>query len=322
MPAFRCEQYIDQAIASLARQTHRNIELIIVDDGSPDNTLARAQAWEQRDARITVLHQANCGKPGRVRNAGLDRARGDYVAFLDADDFASNDRIERCLDAFERIPDLDAVFHDMRYVDEGGNAVEGSYLSDSRFKERAASHLQSVGAGIFSCRESYFEYMCIVAAGLHTNTVMITRRAVESLRLRFPEDVSIGEDTELWFALGRQCRIGFIDAVLSAYRQHGTSITRNQERKNVDLITVHSRNFRLSGPRLSDAGRIAYRSRICDQYLAHGYFLSTQFRDAEARRAYLQSLQWRIQSGALLGIAKSFVPHAVRARRHKRASAL
>lgn len=320
MPAFRCEQYIDQAIASIADQSHRNLELIVVDDGSPDNTLVRAQAWERRDPRIAVIHQANCGKPGRVRNVGLARVRGDYVGFLDADDFVATDRIERCLDVFARAPELDALFHDMRYVDVGGNAIAGSYLSDAAFKERAAAHLEDMGEGVFLCRETYLEYMCVVAAGLHTNTVMMTRRAVDGFRLRFPEDVSIGEDTELWFALGGQCRLAYVDAVMSAYRQHGSSITRNQERMNVDLITVHSRNFVASGAKLSAAGRIAYRNRICDQYLAHGYFLSKMGRDSEARRAYLQSLKWRLRSGALIGIAKSCVPQKIRARRRERIS--
>lgn len=318
MPAFRCEQYIDQAIASIVDQSHRNLELVIVDDGSPDSTLVRAQAWERRDPRITVVHQANCGKPGRVRNVGLARVRGDYVGFLDADDFVATDRIARCLDVFARAPELDALFHDMRYVDVGGNAMEGSYLSDAGFKERAAVHLRDLGEGVFLCRESYFEYMCVVAAGLHTNTVMMTRGAVDEFRLRFPEDVSIGEDTELWFALGRQCRLAYVDAVMSAYRQHGSSITRNQERMNIDLITVHCRNFVASGAKLSESGRIAYRNRICDQYLAHGYFLSTQGRDSEARGAYLQSLRWRPRSDALIGIAKSFVPQTIRARRRGR----
>lgn len=85
VPVYQVEAYLDECVCSILEQTYRNLELILVDDGSPDRCGEMCDEWARRDARVRVIHQKNAG-PGAARNAGIDGARGDYLCFVDSDD--------------------------------------------------------------------------------------------------------------------------------------------------------------------------------------------------------------------------------------------
>ena len=86
VPVYKVEAYLDQCIRSITEQTYRNLEIILVDDGSPDSSGAICDAWAEKDDRITVIHKENNGA-GAARNTGLDIARGEYVSMIDSDDY-------------------------------------------------------------------------------------------------------------------------------------------------------------------------------------------------------------------------------------------
>lgn len=85
VPVYNVEKYLDKCVQSIVDQTYSNLEIILVDDGSPDKCPQLCEKWAQRDNRIKVVHKKNGGL-GDARNAGLDIASGDYVAFVDSDD--------------------------------------------------------------------------------------------------------------------------------------------------------------------------------------------------------------------------------------------
>ena len=85
IPVYKVEAYLDRSVQSVVDQTYKNLEIILVDDGSPDNCPAMCDAWAQKDERIRVIHQANGGLSA-ARNAGIDAATGDYLVFVDSDD--------------------------------------------------------------------------------------------------------------------------------------------------------------------------------------------------------------------------------------------
>lgn len=93
---YKVEKYISQCLESCISQTYKNIEVIVVDDGSPDKSGAIAEEFAQKDSRIKVIHQENGGF-GAGRNTGLDAAQGDYICFLDADDYLMPDFVEYML---------------------------------------------------------------------------------------------------------------------------------------------------------------------------------------------------------------------------------
>ena len=88
VPVYKVEAYLDRCVRSIVEQTYRDLEIILVDDGSPDSCGAMCDAWAQRDSRIRVIHKENGGS-GDARNAGLDVASGDYVAMVDSDDYVA-----------------------------------------------------------------------------------------------------------------------------------------------------------------------------------------------------------------------------------------
>lgn len=94
VPVYNVEQYLDRCLKSLTNQTLKDIEIILVDDNSPDNSLKICNNWAEKDNRIKVIHKENEGL-GLTRNAGIANAHGKYVAFIDSDDFVELDMMER-----------------------------------------------------------------------------------------------------------------------------------------------------------------------------------------------------------------------------------
>ncbi len=106
-PTYNSEDFIDETIASVVSQTYPDWEMILVDDGSTDSTVARIEEWVQRDSRISLLvNEQNLG-PGPSRNAAVDRSRGRYIAYLDSDDLWLPSKLEAQL---QHMQTTNAVF--------------------------------------------------------------------------------------------------------------------------------------------------------------------------------------------------------------------
>ena len=98
VPVYRVEAYLDGCVQSIVDQTYPHLEIILVDDGSPDNCGAMCDAWAKRDERIRVIHKPNGGLSD-ARNAGLEAASGAYIAFVDSDDWIEPETYAHMLDA-------------------------------------------------------------------------------------------------------------------------------------------------------------------------------------------------------------------------------
>lgn len=108
IPVYNVEQYLSRCCDSVLGQTYRNIEVVLVDDGSTDGTPALCDRYAHADDRVRVVHQANAGA-GAARNAGLAAAAGDWVMWVDGDDWIEDDWIEGFVRQLEAHPDADAV---------------------------------------------------------------------------------------------------------------------------------------------------------------------------------------------------------------------
>ena len=93
VPVYKVEKYLDKCLDSILRQTYQDFELILVDDGSPDRCGAMCDAWAEKDKRIQVVHKANGGLSD-ARNTGISRARGEYLLFVDSDDWIDRDMLK------------------------------------------------------------------------------------------------------------------------------------------------------------------------------------------------------------------------------------
>lgn len=93
VPIYNVEQYLDKCVDSILNQTYKNIEVILVDDGSPDNCGRMCDNYSKKDSRIKVIHKGNGGLSD-ARNVGIDNANGKYICFVDSDDYIENRYIE------------------------------------------------------------------------------------------------------------------------------------------------------------------------------------------------------------------------------------
>ncbi len=96
IPVYKVEKYLDKCIQSVVSQSYDNLEIILIDDGSPDMCGSMCDQWRHRDSRIKVIHQKNSGLSA-ARNAGLDIAKGDYIGFVDSDDWIESVMFETLL---------------------------------------------------------------------------------------------------------------------------------------------------------------------------------------------------------------------------------
>lgn len=123
IPAYNVATYLDESVQSAVSQTYTNLEVVIVNDGSTDETGILCDEWTLRDSRISVIHQNNRGISS-ARNAGLAAIRGEYVFCLDSDDCASPHLIERCIEFMDN--DVDVVHFESNLIDENGDVIRSS----------------------------------------------------------------------------------------------------------------------------------------------------------------------------------------------------
>lgn len=121
VPVYNVEKYLTQCIESLICQTYSNIEIILVDDGSRDRSGKICDEYMQKDSRIKVIHKNNEGL-GMARNSGLECVTGEYVTFVDSDDFLKKDAIEKLVDGI-KIYDADTVIGGYSRIDESGKCI-------------------------------------------------------------------------------------------------------------------------------------------------------------------------------------------------------
>ena len=100
VPVYKSEKYLDKCVESIVDQTYKNLEIILVDDGSPDNCPQICDEWAKKDGRIKVIHKEN-GGAAMARNAALDIASGDYIGFVDSDDYIEPNMIDKLYNALQ-----------------------------------------------------------------------------------------------------------------------------------------------------------------------------------------------------------------------------
>ena len=116
IPVYKSEKYLHRCLDSVVNQTYKHIEIICINDGSPDNSRNILEEYAAKDSRVIVINKDN-GGVSSARNAGLDVATGDFIAFIDSDDSLSLDCYEKCIDAFEDDVDVVKYYYENIFAD-------------------------------------------------------------------------------------------------------------------------------------------------------------------------------------------------------------
>ena len=311
VPAFNAARYLGSAIDSLRAQTLTDIEIIVVDDGSGDDTLAVANRYAALDSRVRVLARAlSSGKPSIARNQALAAARGRYIAFLDADDTSVPTRLEHAVRALERTGALFAFSDKRRVYEATGELAPESTLGAAKFIEKAAPYLERASDSVYLCRPNFPAFLLTFVA-VNTSTVVFDRELLSLEPKWFDESLVCFEDVDLWFRWAEHTRVAFVNEVHTVMRKHAASITAgNPVATRIDGIAVRRAHLaRLSG-RLSPLEIAAAEQNIGELqfHVAYEKWLADDRRDA--RRWFLASWRTRPTAAALLGYLKAFVPRS------------
>lgn len=158
VPIYNIEKYIDRCVESVVNQTYKNLEIILVDDGSTDNSSSVCDDWAKRDSRIKVIHKKNGGLSD-ARNFGLDNAKGDYIAFVDGDDFIDINMYDSMLNYLKKY-NCDICICGINKIENGREFITRPYMySNNEFtilnNENALVELLNDRLDVSSCNKLY-----------------------------------------------------------------------------------------------------------------------------------------------------------------------
>ncbi|OPJ56515.1 glycosyltransferase [Alkalithermobacter paradoxus] len=226
IPTYNYARFISNAIDSVLNQTYTNIEIIIVDDGSVDNT---KYVLSQYTDVIKYYYQDNKG-PASARNLGIKHSTGEYICFLDSDDAFIEDKIDIQLNEFSKNKNIGLIYSDFYISNNNLDSIYRYYKCKS-----------------FKDHESAFKYL-LYTNYINTSSVMLRRDCLFNVGL-FNESYKYLEDYDLWIRLGMKYEFLYIDKPLVKTRAHFKSYSKavdiyektwctNEIRKNISRYNL------------------------------------------------------------------------------------
>ena len=155
MPAYNCEKYVEEAINSVLAQTYQNWELIVIDDGSKDNTFQIITEFGQKDSRIKPLQNEKNMGVSATRNRGIDLANGDWIAFLDSDDMWVPTKLEKQLKVAEE-KSAEFLFTGASYIDEEGKPFKGIFEIPEIVSHKRLRYLNVISCSSVLIKKKFF----------------------------------------------------------------------------------------------------------------------------------------------------------------------
>ena len=205
VPIYNVEQYLERCVNSILQQTYQNLEIILVDDGSPDNSGAICDSYSFLDQRIKVIHRRNGGLSD-ARNVGLDMASGEFIAFVDSDDTIMPEMIEKLFQRID-IDQSDMSFCGYRQVNQDGDILSEVVLPDN------------VLTGFDALRVSYENQGVLFTL---TWNKLYKRRLFENIH--FPVGKYHEDEYTTYLLIDRCSRISVLREPLYLYMQRNNSI--------------------------------------------------------------------------------------------------
>lgn len=226
VPIYKVERYLGDCVDSILEQTLKSLEIILVDDGSPDGSPAMCDAYAARDSRVRVIHQENQGA-GPARNAGLATARGKYIIFLDADDIYHPQMLERMVTRAERYH-ADVVICRAEALEEKNGRTRS--MPNQLRKEL----LRGVDINAFCPRLERPSQLFQFCAGWPWDK-LYRRDFVQRAGLQFQSLPHTNDAFFVYMSLIRAAVVSVEPTVLVQHRMHGASISHNTGRSTTSL---------------------------------------------------------------------------------------
>ncbi|SHG06998.1 hypothetical protein SAMN05444396_104145 [Flavobacterium segetis] len=228
IPCYIQAQYLDETLQSVLAQTYDKWECIIVNDGSPDITDEVAKVWLDRDNRFKYIYKENGGLSS-ARNAGLRVAMGDFIQFLDADDYLDSRKLEFSLKAVQ--------------FDIENNIIISNFRMFVNDPAQSSIPYCKLSADLFNFDKLLYDWENGFTIPIHCGFFAVSL----FLHFRFPEELKAKEDWILWILIYKNnCKTIFIDRPLALYRKNPNSMTQS-----VDMLDDFIRAYQYLKPYLS-----------------------------------------------------------------------
>jgi glycosyltransferase involved in cell wall biosynthesis len=273
MPSYNNSAFIKQSIESVLSQNYSNIELIVIDDGSTDNSI---EILSEYQGRIILSKQENKGAAA-ARNHGIRLATGDFICFLDSDDIWLQGKIKAQINFLLNNPDFIACYC-------GWKSWDGKKIPlDTESND--PEHLQIDQTG-------WIYLQLLKSSIISTITVLMKAEIVKKVGF-FDESLIVGEDHDYWLRLSRLGKIAKLKNNYSLYRRNINSITRKMYFKNYSLIVLENnvKKFGLIDPAGNSITIETYNNYVADRHFLYGYFAFWLGFKNEATSAFLQSFK-------------------------------
>jgi len=287
IPTFNRASYLQRAIDSVVAQTFADWEIVLIDDGSTDDTQRVAEEYAQLlHERFMYIRQSNHGS-SHARNCGIEASSGKFIAFLDADDEYLPHKLERQIELFTKCPELGMVYGDYAYVDLDGVRHESAF--DTKCGQARAVKAELVEPGLYRCNGSLFD--CLLREYFIATIVGMVRREVLADCIRFPEDVRYAEEWLFYLDVARRCRAGFVDEPLCLHHFVKGSLARSNASANtacfVETLGAVAERF----PNLAARQRRVLKAHQARALRQLGYDAHREGRFGDASRAFAQSFR-------------------------------
>ena len=216
---YNTEQYLAQCIQSILKQTYQNLELILVDDGSTDRSLAICTHYQELDSRVRVFHQSNQGV-SKARNYGMDVAAGNFITFVDSDDYVMPNYLEELFEALKSTGSQIAI-SDFQYYKGNGHLLV--HMPEHKVSQHIFTPREWFDFA-YTNRDDFFQLIYTVLWGK-----LFQREVLKQIFC--PEDSLIDDEFTTWKTYLQTSKIVYLDDEDYIYRlnQEGLSHCKNQE---------------------------------------------------------------------------------------------
>lgn len=239
VPIYNVEQYLEKCVESICRQTYENLEIILVNDGSPDQCGQMCEEYAKKDNRIKVIHKKNGGLSD-ARNSGVKLATGKYLLFVDSDDYIAKDLVEKTVTVAEK-NNCDMVLYDYYYVEPDNVEIRSTIVPANKVISLEQEHTlllaaTSACAKLFN-REFYVKANCPFPQGIYfedlATTSIFFMRAKRVYYLKEPLYYYINRENSIMtgknFEKSSHDKLVALEHILSAYKKEGKYEEYRQE---------------------------------------------------------------------------------------------
>lgn len=297
IPAYNSQDFILDAINSIKNQTHPVDEIIIIDDGSTDNT---QQIVENIRGEIKYLKQKNQG-PSAARNAGIKIAKGDWIAFLDADDQWTIDKIEKQLTVLSHSPELHLIAGDMQEIGIANELITQSVLAKHSLLEQfQANQSLAINNALAKLVTKNF---------IPTGTVLVKRTTLIEAGM-FNSAIRFGEDLELWAKIAAKHPITCMPEILMLRRLHNQNATKCTVPMLADLVKVMQSISHYAKDALNRQN-INEKKLVADAWgnLGYWHFVNEDYQ--QAKIAFWNALSTKLNKRALIYLVACLLPKGI-----------